>query len=280
MVACLLHVRSRIAHGHVENSLDELEQRFLPDTHYVLSRQGTTSNYVFVPDRDLAAMHQFLTKAAENLLLDQLSLVSLGREWAVREQGCSPNPTEDACGEWVHRRDPDTMLTEEVRIRTGLVNWLRKHGNRGVDMKGRPVGVLLYMHQPIADDSGWLYNLRDVLGPTARAHMKGGNAVLITAQGGAELSPRQLFKAKRFKRYIWAPQVHTALAFTLGREEAHTAGLLQSVVPPVLEPLAPRQSTQPFRPQLIVGGAERAEAERRNAAFASLKRAAHDRRKG
>jgi len=277
MTACLLHIRSAISLRHIEDDLDDFEQRFLPDQHYVLSRDGYTANYVIVPDRPFERFYDFLKSGSSKLRVDQLSLIELGRSWCVSEQGCSDPFAQDACGEWRHVRNEATLSIDEVRVRTGLSHWLRRNSKGGTDLSGAPIGLFLYFHQRIEPNSRWLSNLKDALGKSARAHFRDEKSVLITTatKGG----PEPIFASHRYSRYLQSDLVHTAFGFGLGARQRHTAGNLQSVLPPQGRPLSDREPRAPEvrpPPVIIKGGRQNPEEERLRAAIAKLKASRKD----
>lgn len=244
MPAYLLHVRSAITLCHIEDDLDEFEQRFLPDDHYVLSRQGRSANYVIVGDEPLPELHAALARYARSLRLHQLSLVELGPSFAVSEQGCSGSPTEDACGEWRLGRNEESLEWEELRVRTGLDSWLRRHGFGRRAPSEKPIGFLLYFHHPTESTSRWVSNLRAALGDSARAHWHDDRSILITSVAPhGDVS--DLLRSNRYARYFDPSVVHTVFCFTLAGNEHHTDGQIQSVWPPFHKARANRKATAP-----------------------------------
>jgi hypothetical protein len=278
MTACLLHLRSAISLRHIEDDLDDFEQRLLPDEHYVLSREGYTANYVIVPDQPFERFYDYLKAASSGLRLEQLSLVEIGRSWCVSEQGCSEPCAEDACGEWRRVRNDATLAMEEVRVRTGLNHWLRRHSKGGTDLPGSPIGLFLFFHQRMEPSSRWLSNLKEALGKSARPHFRDEQSVLITTatKGGG---PEPIFASERYSRYLQASLVHTAFGFSLGARQRHIAGDLQSVLPPQGRP-APNERTGEAqvrsKPIVIRGGRQNPENERLREAIAKLKASRRD----
>ena len=273
MSAYLLHVRSGVAFRHIEGALDDFEQRFIPDCHYVVSREGHTANYIVSPDRPLKAFFQFLRDSASNLCLDRLSLIEIGSAHHVLEQGCASPYAEDACGEWRRVRNEESFELEEVRVRTGLDGWLRRHARRGKDVEGRPIGILLYFHHPLEADARWITNFRGALGKSARPHLRDEYSVLLTAEWQG-MPPERMFKSKRFRPYFESGLVHTAFCFTIGLNQMHPAGEIQSVLPPFAKELkiaSPEDNVA--RPRLEIVGNQRSseEMERIKAAVARLK---------
>lgn len=234
MAIFLLHLRSRINLDHIEANLDDLEQRILPDAHYVLSREGAVANYLVVLDQDPADFYSFIITHSDGLLADQLSLVELGGLNAGFERGCDGRPATDFCGEWHLRRNEESFQMEEIRVRTGVQKWLLRH-RRGLQSTGQATGLFLYLNQDLPDTSGWLDRLRNALGPSCRPHMRSRRTILLT--WSAPSAPDAIIKSPKVKRYL-DERIHTALCFALGDRERHTAGALQSVFPtePAIKP--------------------------------------------
>jgi hypothetical protein len=246
--AFLLHLRSSVSIRHVENDIDAFEQAIIPDTHYALSREGRTANYVVVPDRGIDEFHGYLTAHARRYSIERISLIEIGRSWRVAEQGCVVAETydaedqvqdvfrdeslaaEDYCGEWRYALNDETRCPGQIRVRTGLDRWLWNHGRGSKEPNQRTCCLLLYFHHPLEENSRWLAALRSRLGKTSRPHLRDDKSVLLTWNGAA---PRQLFEHERFRPYIFDPSVHTAFAFTMGVREKHTNGALESVRAPL-----------------------------------------------
>lgn len=227
MAIFLLHLRSRINLDHIEANLDDLEQRILPDAHYVLSREGSVANYLVVLDQDPADFYSYIIGHSDGLLADQLSLVELGGLSAGFEHGCDGRPATDFCGEWHLRRNEESFQMEEIRVRTGVHKWLLRH-RRGHQSNGQATALFLYLNQDLPETSGWLDRLRNALGTSCRPHMRDRRTILLT--WSAPSPPYAIIRSPQVKRYL-DDRIHTALCFALGGRKRHTAGALQSVFP-------------------------------------------------
>jgi len=287
--AFLLHLRSTVSIRHIEDDVDAFEQEVIPDTHYALSREGRTANYVVVPDRGLEEFHAYLTKHAQRYSIERISLIEIGRSWRVVEQGCASVAVdndddevrevledesfaaEDCCGEWQYALDEETRVPGQIRVRTGLDRWLWKHGRGSKEPNRRACGLLLYFHHPLEENSRWLTNLRGRLGKSSRPHLRDDKSVLLTWEG---VTPRQLFEQARFRSYLEDSSVHTAFAFTLGARERHTNGALESVCAPT-QPVpaqgAARASPSPAPPRLVASRPCPVDAQRLKSALEKLR---------
>lgn len=259
--AFLLHLRSSVSIRHVEDDFDEFEQVIIPDEHYALSREGRTANYLVVPERPVDDFHAFLSRHASKFCIEQISLIEVGRSWRVIEQGSAaeafgdeelPDVLDDeslaavdACGEWHYARNDETRVPGQIRVRTGLDRWLHKHG-RGSRQPTNPASaILLCFHNPLEENSRFLTHFRGALGKSSRPHLRDEKSVLLTWEGAG---PRELFQQNRFQRYLSDPTIHTALGFSIGLEQKHTNGELQSVLPPSYRANAERPKRKSSRP--------------------------------
>ena len=272
MATFLLIIRSRINLEHIEAELDEFEQSYLPEAHYVLRREGRVATYVVVPDRPLDEFHKFLVAAAAKLLVEQISLVEVGSTFTVVEQGCSKYPADDACGEWRLHKDEATLSFEQLRFRTGLEGWLGRHAAASLDLEPPVVGLWLSFHHRQEENSRWLGNLKSALGKSARPHFRDEWSVLLTVSAAGE-ELHHLFHSKRYSAYVNSELVHTAFGFALGRNERHLAGKLESVRPPFHDGRASRYDQAravPFVPKMV-GGSSRTHSDLVQQAIAKLK---------
>lgn len=278
MAIFLLHLRSRIKLDHVEADLDELEQRILPDAHYVLSREGPVANYLVVLDQCPADFYAFVLSHTDGLLVDQLSLVEVDGVAAGFEHGCDGRPATDFCGEWYSRRNDESFQLEEIRIRTGVQKWLLRH-RQGPQSTGQATGLFLYLNQDLPETSGWLDRLRDALGSSCRPHMRDRRTILLT--WSAPSPPATIIRSPKVKRYL-DDRVHTALCFVLGGRERHTAGALQSVFPtePPLRHQDSREGQVRMTPTLVASQKYALYNVRLEPALEALRRARRTRNEG
>ncbi len=278
MPAYLLHLRSTLKLSLIESDLDEYEQLYLPEPHYVLSREGKTANFLVLSDQKASELHHQLTRYASDMRLEQLSLVEVGRRsWIVRELGTEDLAATDFGGEWVWRRDPESMQREEIRVRTGIHPWLRRHQKKPQDLRSGTIGVFLYLRQDLFEGSRWIDNFRDALGESARVHFRDVRSLMFTFEA-PEKGDRLVF-AKQARKYLHHDMIHTALVFSLGPDEKHTYDFLQSVRPSPLPQTASLPPTRdPFRPSLVVCDERESGNAALDAAVAKLRAASRSRR--
>lgn len=236
MAVFLLHIRSRIHIDIVEGGFDALEQEFLPEEHYVLSREGYVVNYLVRPDRSPSEFYEWVRSKCADVLLDQISLVGLGRDIQAIEQDYQGHPAPDFCGEWRRVRNEESFQYEELRVRTGVNRWFKRHAEEAPDAQVDSKALFLYLNRDMDTSERWLDRFRDLLGPTTRPHFRDERSVLLTFRD--DRIPRKVLLDSKVQRYL-DERVHMAACVSLTGNEFHIAGSLQNVMPPKQSLAAP-----------------------------------------